>query len=203
ILVFLAPMVTTLLAALFLGEPLEWKQSLAILTGFAGVLVAVNPFGLSHTGDWIGYLACLVCVTAFSTSMVWSRVLTQTETPLSLTFFSGLMMTGAGTIGLVWRANLPDARLLLVLLCTAVFSIVGSTCFFLALKSTTAASVSQFHYSQLVTGALIAFVFWHEKLTLFMVAGATLIIGAGLYTALASYGKGAGSHSPGMPTGEE
>ncbi len=60
ILVFFAPIVTTLLGALFLGEALTWKRSLAVVAGFAGVVVAVNPFGVARPTDWTGYLACAV-----------------------------------------------------------------------------------------------------------------------------------------------
>jgi drug/metabolite transporter (DMT)-like permease len=59
ILVFLAPMVTALLTAVFLRERLGWRKVLAIVGGFAGVVIAVNPFGTARQGDWIGYAACM------------------------------------------------------------------------------------------------------------------------------------------------
>ena len=188
ILVFLAPMVTTLLAAVFLREGLEWKQGLAIFTGFVGVIVAVNPFGMAHPGSWVGYLACMVCVAAFSANMVWSRVLTQTETPQSLTFFSGLVMTIVGAAGCLFYARPVTPHFEFILAGTSLFCVLGSTCFFLALKNASAATVSQYHYSQLLTGSLVAYVFWHEKLTVAMLLGSVLIIVSGVYTAARSYG---------------
>ena len=83
ILVFLSPMVTTLLAAGLLGERLEWRKGVAIVIGFMGVAVAVSPLftaqGGAAAGDWMGVLATMVCVASFSTNMVWSRRMTQTE----------------------------------------------------------------------------------------------------------------------------
>lgn len=190
ILIFLAPSVTTLLAAFFLKEPLEWRKGLAILTGFLGVVVAVNPFGSDRPGDWTGYLACLVCVACFSVNMVWSRVMTQTEAPKSLTFFSGLLMAGVGSAAMLWNAQPITARLAMVLIATGLFCVIGSTCFFVALKHSSAANVSQYHYSQLLTGSVIAYLIWHERFTFSMLVGAALIIGAGGYTAAASYSTG-------------
>ena len=47
--------------------------------------------------------------------------------------------------------------------------------------------MSQFHYSQLLTGAVLAWVLWHERVTVAMMTGAVLIVGSGVYTAMRSY----------------
>ncbi len=183
ILVFTSPMVITILAAIFLREGIEFRRGLAIIAGFAGVVIAVNPFGSSRPGDWIGYGACTVCVLCFSVNMVWSRVLTRTETPESLTLFSGIVMVIAGSSAMLWRAEPLTAHLLGALSATGLFCALGSICFFVALKHTSAANVSQYHYTQLVTGALIAYLVWHELPSPSMVIGGCLILASGLYIA--------------------
>ena len=42
-LVFVAPLFITAISALFLREPVGWRRWLAVLVGFAGVLIAVRP----------------------------------------------------------------------------------------------------------------------------------------------------------------
>ena len=187
ILVFFAPLVTTLLEVAVLHEPLEWRKALAIVVGLAGVMVAVNPFGLRHAGDWTGYLACFVCVLAFSINIVWLRVMTQTESPESLTVSSGVLMAAVGALAMLGHAVPMHARLAGVLGASALFCVAGSFCFFAALKHTSAATVAQYHYSQLVTGALIGFLLWRERLSTSMLLGAALIIGSGCYTATRVY----------------
>jgi drug/metabolite transporter (DMT)-like permease len=183
ILVFMAPMVTTILAALFLQERLKWRKVLAILAGFVGVVVAVDPFSSARQGDWIGYAACMMCVACFSVNMVWSRVMTQTEKPESLTFFSGLVMALVGFGFMAWHAEPLTARLAAVLAAMGLFCVFGSICFFIALKHTSAANVSQYHYTQLLSGALISYLIWHEKPGIPMLIGGVLIVGSGLYIA--------------------
>lgn len=184
ILIFFAPLVTTLLEAVFLREPLEWRKGLAVVVGFLGVIVAVNPFRLERTGNWTGYVACLVCVASFSTNMVWSRVMTQTESGESLTCSSGVLMAVVGGVAMLGHAVPIDVRLMSVLAATGSFCVVGSLCYFAALKHVSAATVAQYHYSQLLSGALIGYLVWHEKVSVSMVLGAALIIGSGCYTAL-------------------
>lgn len=184
ILVFLAPMATAVLSSIFLHERLGWRKMLAVALGFTGVIVAVNPFGTSRQGDWIGYGACMICVACFSANMVWSRVLTQTETPESLTFSSGVVLTVVGALLLLWHAEPLTLRLTVNLLAVGVFYVLGTMCFFFALKHTSPVHVSQCHYTQLVTGAIVTYLIWREKPTLFMVGGAVLIVAAGLLMAV-------------------
>ncbi|HLJ77809.1 MAG TPA: EamA family transporter, partial [Acidobacteriaceae bacterium] len=61
---------------------------------------------------------------------------------------------------------------------------MGSFLFFVALKHTTAATVAQYHYTQLLTGALMAYLIWRTQPTVFMILGAVLIVGSGMYIAI-------------------
>ena len=179
ILVFLAPAVTTVAEALVLHERLEWKRGLAVVLGFTGVVIAVDPLG-ARSGDRVGFLACMVCVACFATNLVWSRRLTQTESTESLSFFSGVVMTVAGALGMVLlHADAISLRSAGFLGATGVFSVAGGFCFFVALKRASAATVSHYHYTQLLTGALVAYAIWRERPTLFMYAGAVLIVASG------------------------
>jgi drug/metabolite transporter (DMT)-like permease len=186
ILIFMSPMVITLLAAIFLQEKLEWRKVAAIVVGFIGVIIAVDPFGPSRQGDWIGYAACMVCVACFSANMVWARVITQTETPESLTFFSGFLMAIVGFACMLWHAKPLTPRLAVVLIAMGLFCAFGSICFFIALKHASAATVSQYHYTQLLTGALVSYLIWREIPTVSMLLGGAVIIGAGVYIAVGS-----------------
>jgi drug/metabolite transporter (DMT)-like permease len=184
ILVFLSPICITFLAAVFLHEKIGARKAVAIMLGFAGVVIAVNPFGTSRQGDWIGFAACMVCVSCFSVNMVWSRVLTRTESPESLVFFSGIMMILAGSAGMVWHAAPLNWMVLGGLAAMGAFCSAGAICFFVAVKHTSASTVSQYHYTQLVTGALVTFLIWRELPTVWMVLGGALIVAAGLYIAV-------------------
>lgn len=184
ILVFAAPMVVAVASAVFGREGLTWRKGLAVMTGFAGVVIAVDPFGSATQGNWAGYLACMVCVACFSTNMLWSRTLTQTERPESLTFFSGVVMAAAGFALMLWHSEPLTWRLTATLGAMGLFCSLGSMFFFVALKHTSAANVAQYHYTQLISGTLVAWLLWHQEPSAFVVLGGVLIIGSGLYIAV-------------------
>lgn len=184
ILIFLAPMFVTVLAAIFLDEKVGGKKATAVISGFAGVVVAVNPLGASREGDWVGFGVCMVCVSCFSANMVWSRVLTQTESPKSLAFFSGMVMAAAGFGAMLVHSEPLSEQLLAGLFAMGAFCAAGSICFFLAVKHTSASNVSQYHYTQLVTGAVVSYLVWRELPTVWMVIGGSMIVASGLYIAM-------------------
>ncbi|HEY1804458.1 MAG TPA: DMT family transporter [Terracidiphilus sp.] len=186
IFVFMAPMVIALLSTIFLREGLRWRKATAIVAGFAGVVVAVNPWGGAQYADWAGIIACTVCVACFSTNMVWSRVLTRTETPMSLAFFSGLVTAAAGFALTCFHASPLTPGITGGLFAVGLFCAAGTLCFYTAVKHTSAANVSQYHYTQLLTGALLAYLIWHDKPSLYVVLGGALIIVSGLYIALSA-----------------
>jgi drug/metabolite transporter (DMT)-like permease len=192
ILVFTAPMVIALLSAVFLREGLPWRKGAAIAAGFAGVVVAVHPWTSGREGDWIGFAACMVCVACFSVNMVWSRVLTRTEHPESLAFFSGLVTAAIGfgvmLVNPSEAAGHLTAWLLAGLFAMGLFCALGTLCFYIAVKHTSAANVSQYHYTQLITGTLLSYLIWHTRPGIFVLMGGVLIFASGLYIAVAARG---------------
>jgi len=183
VIVFMAPMMTAILAALILREHLNWQKTLAILCGFAGVIYAINPGASMRSGDWIGYASAAIGTTAFAANMVWLRVMTRTESVQSLAFFSGFIYVAACLIPTVLHFAAPTKLFIGILILTGVFNMFGNLCHYKALKHTTAANVSQFHYTQIVMGALIGYAIWRDVPHLHLILGAVMIVGSGLYIA--------------------
>ena len=186
ILVFTSPLTISLLSALFLGERISVRKALALAMGFVGVVVAVAPWNYgSHAErvDLIGVASCVVCVACFSVNMVWSRVLTRTEPPESLAFCSGVVTCVVGLLLSSLHPVLPAPSQAFLLGLIGVCCAAGTLSFYIAVQHTSAGNVSQYHYTQLVTGALVSYLVWHEKPGLSMVMGGALILASGLWIA--------------------
>jgi hypothetical protein len=67
-----------------------------------------------------------------------------------------------------------------------IFCVAGTLSFYVSVKHTSASNASQHHYTQLMTGALISYLVWHDKPGLPILVGGLLIIGSGLTIALAA-----------------
>jgi drug/metabolite transporter (DMT)-like permease len=78
------------------------------------------------------------------------------------------------------------ARLTVGLFAMGLFCAAGTLCFYIAVKHTSAANVSQYHYTQLLTGTLVSYLVWHDKPGFFVLVGGSLILASGLYIAVAA-----------------
>ncbi|MFP5210634.1 MAG: DMT family transporter [Acidobacteriota bacterium] len=187
ILVFTSPVVIAVLSSLFLRERITAKKAVALLIGFGGVVIAVAPWSHTQHIDLIGLASCLVCVACFSVNMVWSRVLTRTEPPESLAFCSGVVTAIVGMALTSFNAHPLTPTLSLALFLMGAFCAAGTLSFYFAVKHTSASNVSQYHYTQLLTGALISYLVWHDRPGLPMILGGSLILGSGALIAVAAH----------------
>jgi drug/metabolite transporter (DMT)-like permease len=185
--VFMAPMVVALLAAATLREHLSGGKSVAIIAGFLGVLIAMDPFAGNVAdnmhGDWIGYTAIIINVFSFAGLMVLQRRIMQSETEESVAFIQVVAQTVVYGFWTIF-AHVPlSFFILLVLLGSGIVSILGNLFNIIAAKHTTAANIAQFHYTQIISGALLGYLLWHEVPTLAVIAGSAIIIASGIYIA--------------------
>lgn len=182
--VFTAPMMTAILAGFFGHERLRTGKILAIICGFAGVVIALNPFHDFAHGDWIGYAAAFASAFCWAANTTWLRVMTQSESGESIVFFSALAeMLFGFLVMILWHSDPLTLKLVLLLVPMGILSVVGSMAVYGALKYTTSTNVSQFHYTQIITGAFFGYLIWNEVPKAHLLVGIAIIIGAGLYIA--------------------
>ena len=77
---FAAPLMTALLAAIFLRETIGRHRICALVIGFAGVLIAMNPTGEAF--QWVAILP-LLCAFSYAISQVIARQIGDRETTLT------------------------------------------------------------------------------------------------------------------------
>jgi drug/metabolite transporter (DMT)-like permease len=176
-------MIIAVLAAGFLKEHLSLAKAAAIIAGFLGVVLAVNPLHGVAGGDAIGYAACAVSALSFSMIIIWSRSVTQSETIDSLSFFNGLIQAGLCFGPALYYFKPLSSRLLIILLVAGVLNIIANLAIYRAIKATNAANVAQFHYTQIIFGAAMGYFIWQEIPTPHLIVGAVIIIVSGLYIA--------------------
>ncbi|MCW2244012.1 DMT family transporter [Azospirillum canadense] len=172
-----APLLVTALSVPILGEKVGWRRWAAVLVGFAGVVVVLNPTGAF---DPLPSLVALTGTTIFATGMITTRLLRDARN-LSLvsyqTFGTGLM--GAATLPVVWVA--PPGVDFLLLGALGVTALAGHAAMNRSLQLSPAAVVVPFQYVSIVWAVVLDLLVWGTPPTLRIAAGALLIIGSGLF----------------------
>ena len=191
---FAAPLITATLAALWLGEHIGAHRLGALLVGFAGVVIAMNPGG--ETFSWVALLP-LACAATYAASQVIVRRIGEQETTLTIGLYtiglSGLLILPIGWsvatlfgLGeayhhLAWTwslASWQDAGRL-ALLGTA--GMVGYMLLSRAYQVANPSLVAPFDYTYLPMVALMAYLVWGETPGTTTFIGMGLIILSGLY----------------------
>ena len=187
----LGPLITGLLAALLIREPMTRRQVVGAVVGLAGVAVLIS--GGSPT-FWrtmdvnVGDLITLVAVAFWSLYSVLSRRATQRRSALSATAFSTFLGLPLLILAAVWELRtLPvDAWLRLIpfiLYIGLVPTVVGFLAWNEGVRRLGSSGAMVFYNTLPLYGALLGFLFLGESIGPTHLAGGALIIGAGIYAA--------------------
>jgi len=171
------PIYVTAMSPVILGEHVGWRRWLAVIAGFIGVAIALNPTGAALTP---AAFVALVGSFSFSLLMVTTRLVRGTsDTVLVTTQTVGALLFGAVVAPFTWTPiNWRDGALLVLLGVTAM---VAHVCINRSLKLAPASTVVPYQYTTIVWAIVLGYIFFGDVPHFAMLAGAVTIIAAGIY----------------------
>ncbi|WP_315975661.1 DMT family transporter [Phyllobacterium sp. A18/5-2] len=175
------PLVVTMGAAMFFGEPVGWRRWVAIAVGFTGVLIIVRP-----GNDGVSPYIFLVVITVIFAAL---RDLATRKVPKAIPVLMisaltsvGVSLAGVAMIGPLggWTPMTLTNTLLLTLAACCV--IVAYHFIILAMREGEISFVAPFRYTSLIWAIVLGFLFFGDLPDLPMIIGSIIVIGSGLYT---------------------
>jgi drug/metabolite transporter (DMT)-like permease len=192
-----APLIITLLSAIWLGEKVGLSHWLALGIGFIGVLFIVKPGSATFN---LGSIFALIATLFYSLNVMLTRKLRTTDSSATMAYYSSLVyllaavilaplpvlvgeMPGAHpSIAFLFRAWAMPSLLDLVIMFGLGFVWAGGMYFIARAYSLAEASIAApFEYVALPISAMWGYLFWHEVPTIATGIGALLTVGSGLY----------------------
>jgi drug/metabolite transporter (DMT)-like permease len=176
---FSTPFMVAILAGPFLGEWIGWRRWLAILVGFAGVLLVTRPGAGGIHWAALYSVASAVC---YSVYIITTRVLSRTDSTETTLFYSNLVGAAAmmPVLPFVWTT--PDSWFLIFLM--VAFGGFGSFGHYLLIaghRLAPASILAPFMYTQLVWAVLLGYLVFGDVPNNWTLAGAAVVIASGLY----------------------
>ena len=175
---FVAPILTTILGIVILKETVSWQRWTAIIIGFCGVIIIVQP---TSDAFKIAALAPLGAAAFGAARDVVTRAISVSENSISILFSSMLMITIAGfiTYPLGWHAVKLDHVWIFI----ASSLLVGLAQYLMieAFRLGEVAIISPFKYSSLLWAILIGLLIWNDLPSKYVVLGAIILIVSGIY----------------------
>ena len=179
-LVFLAPVCVTILSTMILKEKVGPWRWLAVVAGFAGVMLVVRP-GFRELN--LGRLAAFGVAFLAAASVILMRSLAQQEkrtTMLGVLVGYGLAFNGIGAAATSF--TVPDAKQLMWLVMAGAFTACGQLLQLLAVKYAPANRIAPTHYSQIVWAVILGAMFFQEYPDWLSLVGLAVVGGSGLLT---------------------
>jgi drug/metabolite transporter (DMT)-like permease len=177
------PLVVTLGAALFLGAPVGWRRWTAIAVGLIGVLIIVRPGG---DGFHPASLLAVASVIFLAVRDLATRTAPPHVASLVMAFYGCLSTVPAAAVLLWfqggWVTVPPEAAMHLLL--AAGVGVAAYYAIIAAMRTGEVAIVTPFRYSRIVFALILGMTFFGERLDLWTLIGAAVVVFSGLYTLL-------------------
>jgi drug/metabolite transporter (DMT)-like permease len=175
---FVSPLIQSALSVLLLGERVGPRRWFAIVLGFLGVVVIVQPSG---TGFGLGPVLALISATAYALSNNISRRMSGTETTQGMMlWFSLLVLAGTGSL-LPFQWTPIRGEDVGVFVLYAFSGTIGQFLVIQAFRYGEASLLAPIDYSALIWATLFGLLFWGQFPTPTVLVGAAIIIASSLY----------------------
>ena len=174
---FTMPIWTAILAASFLGERMTGWKVLAIALGVVGVIVIVRPAtGEINPGQLIALGAAVGC----GVSIAMVKSLTRTEQTLAIIFWMLVVQSAAGILPALYVWHWPSAYTWGWIVVIAFCGTFSHYCMASAMLYADATIVVPMDFLRVPLTATAGWLIYSERLDLFTVLGATLILAGNL-----------------------
>jgi drug/metabolite transporter (DMT)-like permease len=172
------PVLITLGAALFLGEPLGIRRVAGIAVALVGAMIVMRPGSDVFSASALLPLAAAACYSGYA--LLTRRVGADEDVWTSL-FYTGLVGTVLLSLAVPFQWKSPDVTGMGLMAAIALAGTIGQLALIRAFSQGEAAMLAPFSYTGLAFAAFWGFVFFAEIPDFWTIVGTFIIAGAGLY----------------------
>lgn len=181
---YAAPLLVVVLAAMFLGEQVRIYRLSAVALGLVGVLIVLSPrMTVLETADvreTLGAILVLGSALFAALAQVFVRKLVQQETTAAIVFYFSVSATCLSLLTLPYGWVMPSGSVLAMLVAAGLLGGVGQILLTSAYRFADVSVIAPFEYASMLLAIGFGYFVFGEVPTLTTLAGALLIILAGV-----------------------
>ncbi len=177
------PTFMTIFAWLILGERIRKRILLAILIGWVGIQLVVNPLGLTNLTQQLPLTKIIIALTgAILTALAYVvvRKLSRKEHPLVIVFYFPLVSLPITLPFLFQHGVFPENNDWIWILGICVLTQLGQVLITHGLRILPAGYAGSINYTQVVFASLWGLLIFAEPLTVYILIGAACVLAATL-----------------------
>ena len=175
---FTTPIFVTILAIFIFGEVIKFRRIAAILVGFIGMLIIVQPgVGMVSFGIILAFIGAF----SHSINLLIVKKLTAHETANAIVVWMVIMLVPISFVPALFVWEWPSALTWLYLWCLAICGTVGHSFFTRAYSLAEITSLQPFQFIKLPMIAFLAWVIFSEVPAYWTWLGGTIIFSSTFY----------------------
>ena len=180
-LAFVAPLITTALSPIFLGEKVGFRRWSAVIIGFVGSLIVIRPGFIEFN---LATVAALGTGFFYGIYLVITRKLHTSDSPLLTLLLTGVVgaIIGSFIVPVVWINPTFNQWSLLALM--GIFACLGHLFLILSLKYADASKLAPFGYFEIVTNVMLGYYFFGDFPNYWTWTGLAIIVCSGIYISI-------------------
>ena len=179
---FAMPILLTVSAAVIFSESVGIRRATAVVIGFIGVYIVLNPQGGTTAGISLGKWAAIAFVCFATASQVCGKMLCKNNATTLVVFYGALGMTLVSLVLAIPHWQPMDATAWLFLLGMGLLGQLGQLCLAQSINVGEVSVVMPFDYMRLLYGVMAGYFIFGEAVQETMWIGSALIVGAAVYT---------------------
>ena len=180
-LAFVAPLITTALSPTFLGEKVGFRRWSAVIIGFVGSLIVIQPGFIEFN---LASVAALGTGFFYGIYLIITRKLHSSDSPLLTLLLTGVVGAAVASflVPIVWINPTFNQWSLLALM--GIFACLGHLFLILSLKYADASKLAPFGYFEIVTNVILGYYFFGDFPQYWTWVGLAIIVCSGIYISL-------------------
>ncbi len=177
-LAFIAPLVTTSLSSIILGEKVGFRRWSAVITGFVGCLVVIRPGFIELN---LATIAALGTGCFYGVYLIITRKLHTTDNPLLTLLLTGIVGATLSSffVPIVWVNPTNIQWLWLAIM--GIFACLGHILLIYSLRYADASKLAPFGYFEIITNIILGYYFFNDFPDIWTFLGLLIIISSGIY----------------------
>ncbi len=179
-LAFTAPLFASILAVLFLNEIIGIKRIVAIILGFIGAIIVIDPV---YSDINNGHIFTLLSASVWSVSLIIIKILGRTESSVTITSYMVIIMIPLSGVAAFFYWQTPTLFDLIFLLIIGISGTAAQMLLAQALRQGDTSIIMPFDFLKLIWAVGIGYLFFFEVPTMNTWLGSIIIFLSTLYIA--------------------
>ncbi len=181
---YAAPLMTVVLAVVFLGERVFIYRWSAVVVGLIGVLVILSDYvgpSAAAAGNGPGALIALAGAMFAALAMTMARALVRTDSAPTIVAYFSCFVAVAALFTLPFGWVMPTAADFALLALIGLFGGIGQVLVTSSFRFGDASTIAPFDYLSMIWAFLVSFFIFGTWPTTTVLAGAAIVVAAGLF----------------------